>query len=99
MKRIYFILWLCLVSGIIAAQSTKELHLFHTNDMHSRIEPFPEKYQDTLLAGKAGMVRRATFIRQQREIYPDLLLFDCGDFSQGTPYYNIIYSRGKWKSS
>ena len=90
MKRIYFILWLCLVSGIIAAQSTKELHLFHTNDMHSRIEPFPEEYQDTLLAGKAGMIRRATFIRQQREIYPDLLLFDCGDFSQGTPYYNIF---------
>ena len=60
MKRIYFILWLCLVSGIIAAQSTKELHLFHTNDMHSRIEPFPEEYQDTLLAGKAGMIRRAT---------------------------------------
>ena len=90
MKRIYFILWLCLVSGIIAAQSTKELHLFHTNDMHSRIEPFPEKYQDTLLAGKAGMIRRATFIRQQRELHPDLLLFDCGDFSQGTPYYNIF---------
>ena len=86
MKRIYFILWLCLVSGIIAAQSTKELHLFHTNDMHSRIEPFPEEYQ----AGKAGMIRRATFIRQQRETYPDLLLFDCGDFSQGTPYYNIF---------
>ena len=58
--------------------------------MHSRIEPFPEKYQDTLLAGKAGMVRRATFIRQQRELHPDLLLFDCGDFSQGTPYYNIF---------
>ena len=90
MKRIYFILWLCLVSGIIAAQSTKELHLFHTNDMHSRIEPFPEEYQDTLLAGKAGMIRRATFIRQQRELHPDLLLFDCGDFSQGTPYYNIF---------
>lgn len=90
MKRIYFILWLCLVSGIIAAQSTKKLHLFHTNDMHSRIEPFPEEYQDTLLAGKAGMVRRATFIRQQRELHPDLLLFDCGDFSQGTPYYNIF---------
>lgn len=90
MKRIYFILWLCLVSGIIAAQSTKELNLFHTNDMHSRIEPFPEEYQDTLLAGKAGMIRRATFIRQQRELHPDLLLFDCGDFSQGTPYYNIF---------
>ena len=96
MRRICFILWACLFSEVIAAQSTKELYLFHTNDMHSRIEPFPEEYQDTLLAGKAGMVRRATFIRQQRELHPDLLLFDCGDFSQGTPF--IIYSRGKWKS-
>lgn len=79
----------CLLSGMAAAQSVKELQVFHTNDMHSRVEPFSEDYQDTLLAGKAGMVRRATFIKQQRELHPDLLLFDCGDFSQGTPYYNI----------
>lgn len=90
MKKLCLIsLWVCLLVVIAAAQSTKEIYLFHTNDMHSRIEPFPENYQDTLLAGKAGMVRRATFISQQREIHPDLLLFDCGDFSQGTPYYNI----------
>lgn len=90
MKKLYLIsLWVCLLVVTAAAQSTKEIYLFHTNDMHSRIEPFPENYQDTLLAGKAGMVRRATFISQQREIHPDLLLFDCGDFSQGTPYYNI----------
>lgn len=89
MKKLCLIsLWVCLLV-VTAAQSTKEIYLFHTNDMHSRIEPFPENYQDTLLAGKAGMVRRATFISQQREIHPDLLLFDCGDFSQGTPYYNI----------
>lgn len=91
MKKLYLIsLWVCLLVVTAAAQSTKEIYLFHTNDMHSRIEPFPENYQDTLLAGKAGMVRRATFISQQREIHPDLLLFDCGDFSQGTPYYNIF---------
>lgn len=90
MKKLCLIsLWVCLLVVTAAAQSTKEIYLFHTNDMHSRIEPFPENYQDTLLAGKAGMVRRATFISQQREIHPDLLLFDCGDFSQGTPYYNI----------
>lgn len=90
MKKLCLIsLWVCLLVVTEAAQSTKEIYLFHTNDMHSRIEPFPENYQDTLLAGKAGMVRRATFISQQREIHPDLLLFDCGDFSQGTPYYNI----------
>lgn len=90
MKKLCLIsLWVCLLVVTAAAQSTKEIYLFHTNDMHSRIEPFPENYQDTLLAGKAGMVRRATFISQQREIHPDLLLFDCGDFSQGTPYYNM----------
>lgn len=90
MKKLCLIsLWVCLLVVTAAAQSTKEIYLFHTNDMHSRIEPFPENYQDTLLAGKAGMVRRATFISQQREIHLDLLLFDCGDFSQGTPYYNI----------
>ena len=90
MKKLCLIsLWVCLLVVTAAAQSTKEIYLFHTNDMHSRIEPFPENYQDTLLAGKADIVRRSTFISQQREIHPDLLLFDCGDFSQGTPYYNI----------
>lgn len=89
MKKLGFVLWACLFVGMASAQSVKELYLFHTNDMHSRIEPFPENFQDTLLAGKAGMVRRATFISQQRELHPDLLLFDSGDFSQGTPYYNI----------
>lgn len=89
MKKLGLVLWACLFVGMASAQSVKELYLFHTNDMHSRIEPFPENFQDTLLAGKAGMVRRATFISQQHELHPDLLLFDSGDFSQGTPYYNI----------
>ncbi|MDM8154056.1 metallophosphatase [Bacteroides gallinaceum] len=89
MRKWCLMIGVCLLSGMAAAQSVKELQVFHTNDMHSRVEPFSEDYQDTLLAGKAGMVRRATFIKQQRELHPDLLLFDCGDFSQGTPYYNI----------
>lgn len=80
----------CLFAGSVSAQADKELLIFHTNDMHSRVEPFSDDYQDTLLAGKAGMVRRATFIRQQRKEHPDLLLFDSGDFSQGTPYYNMF---------
>ena len=90
MKRIYFVLWVCLFAGVLFAQSTKELYLFHTNDMHSRVEPFPEDFQDTMLADKAGLLRRATFIKQQRKIHEDLLLFDSGDFSQGTPYYNMF---------
>lgn len=80
----------CLFAGSASAQADKELLIFHTNDMHSRVEPFSDDYQDTLLAGKAGMVRRATFISRQRKEHPDLLLFDSGDFSQGTPYYNMF---------
>ena len=37
-----------------------------------------------------GTVRRATFIKEARKVNPDLLLFDCGDISQGTPYYNLF---------
>lgn len=80
----------CLFAGSVSAQADKELLIFHTNDMHSRVEPFSDDYQDTLLAGKAGMVRRATFISRQRKEHPDLFLFDSGDFSQGTPYYNMF---------
>ena len=78
-----------LLAGVAEAQD-KVLTIYHTNDMHSRVEPFPVEYQDTLLADKGGLVRRATFVRQLREQGEDFLLFDVGDFSQGTPYYNLF---------
>ena len=37
-----------------------------------------------------GFVRRAALLDQFRENNPDVLVFDCGDFSQGTPYYNLF---------
>lgn len=37
-----------------------------------------------------GTVRRATFLKEYRAEHPDVLLFDCGDISQGTPYYNLF---------
>ena len=90
MKKSILLLLLCLVANLMPAQTEKELYILHTNDMHSRIEPFAPYYPDSVLAGKGGVVRRATFIAQQRKEYPDLLLFDCGDFSQGSPYYNLF---------
>lgn len=89
MKKLYFLLFFCLTASVLTAQNVKEILLLHTNDMHSRIEPFHENYADTLLAGKAGMLRRANFIAQQRKEHPELLLFDSGDFCQGTPYFNM----------
>lgn len=41
-------------------------------------------------AGMGGFVRRAALLDQFRENNPDVLVFDCGDFSQGTPYYNLF---------
>ena len=40
--------------------------------------------------GQGGFVRRASFLQQFRKENPDVLLFDCGDISQGTPYYNMF---------
>jgi 5'-nucleotidase len=80
--------WMSL--GALSAQHTKELWIFHTNDTHSRIYPLPTYESDTLIAGKAGYVRRITLVKQLRAEHPDMLLFDCGDFSQGSPFYNIF---------
>lgn len=90
MKRIYLILAGLLGSMMLtlSAQQTKELYILHTSDTHSRIEPLDPSGADPD-AGKGGVVRRATFIRQFRAEHPNTLVLDCGDFSQGTPYYNF----------
>lgn len=90
MKRLFTLFILCLSYTFLIAQSHKEIIILHTNDTHSRIEPMPENLPDQELAGTAGVVRRATYIEQTRNGSSPVLLFDCGDFSQGTPYYNLF---------
>lgn len=82
---------LCLVESAPTekAQQSKELIILHTSDTHSRIEPISTKAADTY-AGMGGVVRRTTFLKEFRSKHPDMLLFDCGDISQGTPYYNLF---------
>lgn len=89
MKKIYMLLVFLMTANVLIAQD-KEILLLHTNDMHSRIEPFGKEYSDTLLADKGGMLRRANFVAQQRKEHENVLLFDSGDFCQGTPYYNMF---------
>ncbi|MFM2335182.1 MAG: hypothetical protein RIS91_1185 [Bacteroidota bacterium] len=64
-----------------------ELLLLHTNDLHSRIEPFPANHP---LAGKGGIANLATLIQQNKKQNPNVLLLDCGDVFQGTPYFNLF---------
>ncbi|MCK4303159.1 MAG: metallophosphatase [Candidatus Eisenbacteria sp.] len=62
--------------------------ILHTNDVHSRIDPFPEGSGRN--AGLAGAARRATLIKQIRANNPRTLLLDAGDVFQGTPYFNLF---------
>ena len=70
----------------IAAGDVIKLSILHTNDVHSRVEPFPmdgSKYQ-----GLGGTARRAALINTIRASEQNVLLFDAGDIFQGTPYFN-----------
>ena len=60
--------------------------LLHTNDTHSRIEPFGPGMGG--LSGRGGIARRATMVKQLRAELGPVLLLDSGDVFQGTPYYN-----------
>lgn len=83
----YFII--CLLLTISCnAYSQKNLVILHTNDTHSRIEPLPKT--DRTSPGKSGVVRRAELIDQIRKENKNVLLFDAGDFLQGTPYFNLF---------
>ena len=71
-----------------ANSKTVDLTILHTNDMHSRIDPFP--HDGGPYAGLGGMARRANLIKQIRQETEQLLLFDAGDIFQGTPYFNLF---------
>lgn len=81
---------ICIISLGSCASSTKTITVLHTNDTHSTIMPLSPNLDDTLKAGRAGFLRRIAMLQQERKEDPDLLLFDSGDFSQGSPYYTIF---------
>lgn len=66
-----------------------ELTILHSNDTHSCILPLSENLADTAMANRAGFLRRITLLKEEREKDPDLLFFDSGDFSQGSPFYTM----------
>ena len=70
-----------------AKNDLTKLTILHTNDVHSRIEPFP--LNDPKWPGLGGVSRRATLIEKIRSVEPNVLLLDSGDIFQGTPYFNL----------
>jgi 5'-nucleotidase len=71
-----------------AAPEVKQLTILHTNDVHSRIEPFP--MDGTRNQGRGGAARRAKVIDGIRDQSQNVLLLDSGDMFQGTPYFNFF---------
>jgi 5'-nucleotidase len=69
-----------------SAKRERRLSILHTNDWHSRIDPFP--VNDPKFPGMGGAARRSALINSIREEAGDVLLLDAGDIVQGTPYFN-----------
>lgn len=96
MKRKTFIQKSFTAGALLAASSfpyeafakgdARKITILHTNDQHSRIEPFPMdggKYQ-----GLGGFAQRAVLLNEIRKQEKNVLLLDVGDVWQGTPYFN-----------
>jgi 5'-nucleotidase len=81
MKRMFLIMAIA-VSMMACRQ--ERLTILHTNDTHSCIEPERD--------GGAGVLNRALLLEHLRDSIgaDNVLLFDCGDFSQGSLYYNAF---------
>lgn len=82
------ILPILLATLLLYGCAQPRLVVLHTNDTHSRIEPLPET--DRTAPGMGGVARRATYIEGVRKENKNVLLFDAGDFLQGTPYFNLF---------
>jgi 5'-nucleotidase len=76
-------------TNIFAKQVVAEnLCILHTNDVHSRIEPFPEN--DKKYPNMGGAAMRSSIINKIREKNEQTLLLDAGDIFQGTQYFNFF---------
>ena len=69
--------------------------VLHTNDTHSQIDPLPANDRN---AGKGGVARRATLVKQVRKENPNTLMLDGGDVLQGTPYFNFYKGEVEYKA-
>ncbi|MEO1712189.1 MAG: metallophosphatase [Bacteroidota bacterium] len=72
----------------IGRSEVLKLTILHTNDVHSRIDPFPT--DGGPYAGQGGILARESMIRKIRTEEQRLLLLDAGDVFQGTPYFNLF---------
>jgi len=76
--------------------SAQRLTILHTNDVHSRIDPFP--MDGGRNQGLGGVAARAALIDEIRKQESQVLLLDAGDIFQGTPYFNLYKGEPEMKA-
>lgn len=91
MKQTYILIFLlCFQFTAFSADKVK-LVILHTNDTHSQVEPSEKSSLATSDMG--GYARRMGVIEKIRSEENNVLLFDAGDYWQGTPYFNFFNGR------
>ena len=82
----------------LSARASDEIRIvvLHTNDIHSRIDPFP--MDGGRNEGLGGAARRAALVKQVRKNHEHVLLLDSGDVFQGTPYFNFFKGEIEFKT-
>jgi 5'-nucleotidase len=70
-----------------AKADIRRLTILHTNDVHSRLDPFP--MDGSRNQGLGGVAARSALIKEIRNETDQVLLLDAGDIFQGTPYFNL----------
>lgn len=61
-----------------------KISILHTNDIHSRIDPFDSGRNK----GLGGLVQLSSLVNKIKSEEKNVLLLDSGDIFQGTPYFN-----------
>lgn len=79
-----------------AEERTERLTILHTNDVHSRLEPFP--MDGSRNQGLGGVAARALEINKIRAEGGQVLLLDAGDIFQGTPFFNFYKGEPEMKA-
>lgn len=75
------------LAGLQEENAVKKLTILHTNDVHSRLEPFPMDGGKN--QGLGRVAARAELIKKIRNEEEQVLLLDAGDIFQGTPFFNL----------
>lgn len=75
------------LGNLYEEHALKKLTILHTNDVHSRLEPFP--MDGGRNQGLGGVAARSALIKKIRTQEEHVLLLDAGDIFQGTPFFNV----------